>query len=235
MPPARRGPDLPYRLLAGVVPCPGGWLVMSGKLQGVTLSPDEAFVAPVFIDVLDHRPGYEVVAVAAPLGLLDEAEPGGRTCDREARRLLGWPRSGAVVSPPSRAAVVSADGKGLNPVQRAMLPRAAELARDVQPYNQRSVHEVHPELSFHQLNGDRPLRWSKRLEAGIEERKELLVGKLPGAERLLDVSLKGVRPAHLLDAGAALWTSRRIMARAVQRIPEDPEWDSEGLRKEILR
>ena len=27
----QRGPNLPYDLLAGVVPCPGSWLLASGK------------------------------------------------------------------------------------------------------------------------------------------------------------------------------------------------------------
>jgi hypothetical protein len=32
-----------------------------------------------------------------------------------------------------------------------------------------------------------------------------------------------------------LWTSRRIFAKAATRIPTDPEWDTEGMRKEIVR
>ena len=41
--PSRRGPDLPYSLVAGVTPCATGWLVASAKLQGPFLpggSPD---------------------------------------------------------------------------------------------------------------------------------------------------------------------------------------------------
>jgi predicted RNase H-like nuclease len=30
-------------------------------------------------------------------------------------------------------------------------------------------------------------------------------------------------------------TARRIAARAVDRIPEDPEWDEQGIRMELLR
>ncbi len=84
-----RGPVLPYRPLAGVVPCPGGWLVSSGKLQGITLSPNDPIVLSTLMDVLDYKPAYEIIALAAPVGLLDEYRRGGRTCDREARRLLG--------------------------------------------------------------------------------------------------------------------------------------------------
>jgi len=40
----KRGAPLPYKLLAGVEPCPDGWLVVTGKLQGVTLFPEPAQV-----------------------------------------------------------------------------------------------------------------------------------------------------------------------------------------------
>jgi predicted RNase H-like nuclease len=45
----------------------------------------------------------------------------------------------------------------------------------------------------------------------------------------------GAKPWHLLDAAACLWTARRVAARAATRIPMDPEWDSQGLRMEIVR
>ncbi len=103
------------------------------------------------------------------------------------------------------------------------------------PYLQRTVYEVQPEMSFYQLNGDKPLLWSKRTEAGREERRALLQKKIPGIERVLDAKLPCVRPAHLLDAAIILWTGRRIAARAATRLPTDPEWDSQGLRMEIMR
>ncbi len=65
----RRGAPLPYRLLAGVEPCPGGWLVVSGKLQGVSLFPEPPQVMKTIIDVLDSRPAYEMVALHCPIGL----------------------------------------------------------------------------------------------------------------------------------------------------------------------
>lgn len=32
-----------------------------------------------------------------------------------------------------------------------------------------------------------------------------------------------------------LWTARRIAARAVSRLPENPEWNEDGLRMELVR
>jgi len=63
----------------------------------------------------------------------------------------------------------------------------------------------------------------------------LLEAKLPGIDRALGDRPRGVPHPRLLDACAALWTARRIAARAIRRIPEDPEWDAEGLRMEIVR
>jgi predicted RNase H-like nuclease len=44
-----------------------------------------------------------------------------------------------------------------------------------------------------------------------------------------------VSQAHLLDVAVFVWTARRIFARAAVRIPQDPEWDEQGLRMEIVR
>ena len=68
----RRGAPVPYRPLAGVEPCPGGWFVVSGKLQGVSLFPDPGQVVASITEVLDTRPSYEIVALHAPIGLPGE-------------------------------------------------------------------------------------------------------------------------------------------------------------------
>ena len=240
---AGHGAQLPYQLLAGVVPVPAGWLVASAKWQGVTIAPEEPRVADAFIDVLDYKPAYRVIAAFTPIGLLDEPRPKGRSCEREARRLLGAPRASAIASAPPRPALAfqtyreaaAASGGHLSPVGWRRARHVAEVDGVIAPYWQRTVFEVHPELSFFQLGGDRPLRYPKRTRAGREEREAILRARLPGAERLLDAALPGVTKRHLLDAAACLWTARRIAARAVNRVPEDPEWDALGLRMEILR
>jgi predicted RNase H-like nuclease len=123
----------------------------------------------------------------------------------------------------------------MSAVSRNLLRRVAEVDTHIAPYWQRTVLEVHAELSFYQLNDDRPLRFSKHTSAGVEERRDLLQARIPGVERILDAKIRRVKISHLLDAAACLWTARRIMSRAVERLPEDPEWDSMGLRMEIVR
>jgi predicted RNase H-like nuclease len=236
----RGGPELPYKLIAGVEPCPGGWLVVSARLQGVTAHPQEPEVFPTFAEILDYRPSFEIIAIHCHLSFPEEDTPGGRTCDKLARQLLGWPRSGAIGSPPSRYYLRTGDldaraRKGLNPINARMMRRYAEVAAEMQPYRQRQVFEVHPELSFYQLNDDRPMRYSKSTEAGVRERRALVHAKIQGVEAVLDAELPRVTLRHLLDATADMVTARRIAARAVTRLPEDPEWDEQGVRMELLR
>jgi predicted RNase H-like nuclease len=225
---------MPYRLVAGIEPSPGGWLVVSGKLQGISLFPEPPQVMAKMIDVLDYRPSFEIVALHAPIGLPSEAAAGGRACDREARRLLGPRRGAAVVSPPPHS-VLDDEGDGLSAVGRALLPRIREVQRDVASYHQRVVFEVHPELGFYQLNDDAPLKFAKRTEQGIEERLSLLTARMPGLDRVLDHRPEGISLPRHLDACVNLWTARRIAARAITRLPEVPEWNEDGLRMELVR
>jgi predicted RNase H-like nuclease len=234
------GPDLPYRLIAGVEPCPGGWLVVGARLQGITAFPTEPEVFPTFAEILDYRPSFDVIAIHCHLSFPEEDTAGGRTCDKLARQLLGWPRAGAIQSPPSRHYLRTGDldaraRKGLNPISARMMRRYAEVAEEMQPYRQRQVFEVHPELSFYQLNDDKPMRHSKNTEAGVAERRALVEARIPGVETVLEAQLPKVELRHLLDATADMVTARRIAARAVDRLPEDPEWDEQGVRMELLR
>lgn len=243
MPPPKRrggGPELAYRLIAGVEPCPGGWLVVSARLRGITAHPQEPELFPTFTEILDYLPSFEIIAIHCHLSFPDEDTAGGRTCDKLARQLLGWPRSGAIGSPPSRHYMETGDldaraRKGLNPINARMMRRYAEVAAEMQPYRQRQVFEVHPELSFYQLNNDKPMLYSKNTPEGVAERRALVMNKIPGIDVIFDAELPRVTPAHLLDATADLVTARRIAARAVTRLPEDPEWDEQGVRMELLR
>src|SRR4051812_4450040 len=90
--------------VAGVDGCRSGWLVIL-----CALAPRESMPLHItsrlctdFQAVLDLTERPIAVAVDMPIGLLERAAPGGRGCDREARAVLGRPRSGSVFSPPTR-------------------------------------------------------------------------------------------------------------------------------------
>jgi predicted RNase H-like nuclease len=239
----QRGPELPYRLIVGVVPVPGGWLVAGGKLVGIQVFPEPPTLAMTFREILDAVPAYEIVAVTVPIGLPGGPTRGGRSADREARELLGFPHAGAIGSTPTRAALDAPDyesaraanGGLLDIVTWQMLPKIREVNDEMQPYLQRRVFEVRAELSFYQLAEDEVLKFTKDSRAGQRERQDLLRRRMPGSEHIINAELPGVRLPHLTDAAVALWTARRIAARAVSRVPTVPEWDDAGLRMEIVR
>lgn len=234
--PSRSGPPLPFKVVASVLPCPGGWLVASAKLHAATFAPEDPRVLAKFSEVFEERPQFEVIALAAPIGFPDSPE-GPRTCDRVARQLLGR-RAMTVRNPPTRGTVESGlprVDEHLDAITMVLLPRYAEVAAEMLPYRQRTVYEAQAELSFLVLNADKPLQRSKKTEEGIAERRAVLEKRMQGINRIIDASLPGVPTSHLYDAAALLWTARRIFAKAATRIPENPEWDAEGLRKEIVR
>lgn len=239
----QRGPQLPYDLLAGVVPVPPGWLLAAGKLVGIQVYPEEPRVVRTFREILDNIPQYVVIAVTIPIGLPTSPHRGGRAADHAARQILGFPHAGAIGSTPTRASLAETDyekaraanGGLLDVVTWQQFKKIREVDAEMQPYLQRQVYEVRPELSFLQLNEEAPMKHTKDSRAGQKERQEVLRRRMPGSERVIDAELPGVRLTHLTDAAVTLWTARRIVARAVSRVPDDPEWDDNGLRMEIVR
>ena len=210
--------------------------------MGTVLAPLPAEVLSTFVEVMDVKPRHDVVAVHIPIGLPDVPAKGGRLCDREARRLLGWPRSGAISSPPVRSTLGAKTFErayelngGLSPVTWQLLKKVAEVEADFGPYLQRQIYEVHPELSFYELNDGVPMRHRKETVEGRAERRQLLIQKLPVVRAALETKVKAADEPRLLDACADLWTARRIAAKAAGRVPEDAPWDSKGLRMQIYR
>lgn len=237
--PGGRSSGLPYQILAGVEPVTGGWLVAPGNLQGINLAPQPAQVMTTLADVLDYRPSFTIVALHAPVGVMEKPDEH-RACDVEARGRLGR-RGGSVVPAPSRA-LLEADtyeearaiDPSLNIVRWRSMAKAREAIREVQSWRQRTVYEVNPELAFTVMNDGQPLPYGRRSQLGREARRELLEAKLPGAAGVLAQRPAGVREEKLLDALADLWTARRIMARAIVRSAEEPVWDEEGVRMDIV-
>jgi len=227
---------LPYSIVAGVTPWKSRWLVASAKIAGATFAPEEPRVYGSFAEILSESPAYSQLVVNAPIGYADKPGSGARTCDQKARALLG--RRGATVqNAPSRAALQDPTHQikdRLDAVSTALLPRYREVAAEMSPYRQRVVYEGHPELSFYQLNGDVPLRWSKNSEMGSMERRELLEKRIPDIDKILDSTSGRVPRKYLMDGSALLWTARRVFGRAAVRIPSEAEWDSEGLRIEMV-
>jgi predicted RNase H-like nuclease len=236
-------PRLPYQTIAGIVPCPGGWLIAPARLAGVTVNAEPAFVVAQFVDVLDYKPKFDAAAVFAPIGLNDEPSGRYRPCDREAREIVGWPRRVGFHSVPSRRALLAptrAEALAVEPWltkgELRMFKWWREVEHEVQPFHQRTFFAAHPDLTLTMLNDDRPLHSSPYQHDGVLERLALIRNKLPGIDEIvLGTPPIGAGQVHVLQAAALVWTARRAAGRAMSRLPMEPVWDSTGLRMELAR
>ena len=178
-----------------------------------------------------------MIALERPRGIPRHRPPGGRTCDREARALLG----------PSEAPPLRARPCGrLQPRHRlpARPPRRHQQDPPPPLPGGRRRDGAVPaanglrgplDLSFFELNESADALVEAHREG---DRRSAGSCSRPSSRRrlrILEAEVPGPRRAHLLDAAAFVWTARRIFARAAIRIPQDPEWDEQGLRMEIVR
>lgn len=233
------------RWLAGVDGCRGGWFAVLGRrATGVAFHEVRFALCENFAQVLTLPEQPAIIAVDIPIGLLDCACPGGRPCDRAARKMLGPGRATSVFSPPVRAALSASDyrnalrlnGSGMSKQAYNITHKIREVDELMQPGLQRRVYEAHPELAFCVLAGE-PLKHNKKTPVGQRERLELLeahFGVLEPAvlkERFVRSLLV---PDDILDAYALALTALRIQRRTAQRLPlAQLQCDSKGLRMEI--
>jgi predicted RNase H-like nuclease len=97
---------------------------------------------------------------------------------------------------------------------------------------QRWAFEVHPEVCFWALAGERPMAHRKKTEAGVNERLSLLRSSFPDIEHHLKNQPSGVGKDDLLDAAVAAWTALRISKCEAKRVCE-LERDAKGLEATI--
>lgn len=233
------------RWIAGLDGCRGAW---AGVL--VDLDDPARYRAARFCAVADLFDGPEAPVVAGidiPIGLPDRVEAGGRVADRAARAYLGAGRA-SVFPVPARAAVFAADYPAAKALSRATSdpPFAPSIqcwnilryVREVdgllrtRPDLAERLHEVHPEVAFRRLNGDRPLAASKKGQAraaGLAERRALLIGAGLPAALVASRAPPGIGADDHLDAMAALVVARDIARGRAEAMPDPPGRDSYGL------
>ena len=224
-------------MVAGCTPSATKWLVASAKVQGSTFAPEPPKVYDTFNEVLDERPTFAAIVVNAYIGFRDTLDQGPRTCDVESRAMLGA-RGRFLHNAPTLPTVLrgtSTPEDGLDAITAHLLRAYQEVGKEMSPFRQRQIYEGNPELSFYFLNGGVPLRRSKKIYEGQLERETILVSKLPNIGTVLNAELpRRIRRQNVLDAAALLATARRVFTRSAKRIPSDGEWDSQGLRMEIV-
>ena len=237
--------------VGGADGCRNGWLVVLCQPKTETV---RRRVVPDVVALLDLPEAPTVLGVDMVIGCPDRAVPGGRHCDRQARQLLGRPRSASVFSPPARDALKAdtydeaqrrnrasgPDAPGLSKQTFYLIPKLRALAARMTPARQERVREVHPELAFYAMNGDVSVDASKHSDDGRAARANLLEGDgFPDVRAAIDaLSGDGVGPDDVLDAHAACWTARRLHEGTAERCPprdEPAPRNDRGLRMEIWR
>jgi predicted RNase H-like nuclease len=222
-------------VVAGVDSCPGGWLAVLVTFYEEVVD-EKLVLLEGFEELSSVDPSPSFIAVDIPMGLLEAPVKGGRDCDREARKILGRPRSSSVFSPPVRPSLdcrtfEEARNYDLNLQSFGILPKVRELDRIMTPNLQSRIREVHPEISFFALAGLTPAQAGKKKAEGRDERIGLLeqyffqvregLGLFPASRATAD---------DVLDAYACSWTAMRIFRGEAGCLPDDPPRDQKGLQ-----
>jgi predicted RNase H-like nuclease len=160
--------------------------------------------------------------------------------------MLGHPRSSSVFSPPVRSALnypnnysdanyanrkSSNEKIGISKQCFGIFPKIIEMDTLVDPELQKVIKEVHPEVCFWKMGGEKPSLHSKRVTKGREERLNLLsgVGFNGISNMFCDYPRSKVQLDDIVDAAAACWTAIRIIKGDASRLPATPERDTCGL------
>jgi len=232
--------------LAGVDGCRTGWVA---AFVGATDQEVRLRIVPRFADVLAAPEAPAVIAVDIPIGLPERVGYGGRAAENAVRPLLGA-RQSSVFSVPSRAALAAEDYRKACEIALAtsepprkvskQLYMIAPKIREVDACLRADadaaarVREVHPELAFWRLNGERALGEPKKVkgrcyEPGLALRRRLLIAASLPPSVVNGDPPKGAGPDDLLDALACAAIARRVHAGLARPFPDPPGRDALGL------
>jgi predicted RNase H-like nuclease len=200
--------------VAGVDGCRAGWIAFKVELASLITSV-EVIDLPALLRKCP--PELAFLGIDIPIGLLD----GPRACDKAARKLLGQPRGTSVFAAPCRAALTAKThaeastinrqntGRGLSQQAFGIGSKIKQVDDAITPETQQWAFEVHPEVCFRALNGERSMAHNKKTKEGASDRLSVLNPIFPKIGHHLDSRPKGVAKDDLLDAAAAAWTALR--------------------------
>ncbi|WP_293722347.1 DUF429 domain-containing protein [Stappia sp.] len=240
----------PVWRVAGIDGCRAGWAVVVRERTSDGTLRHEFRLVPRFAEILADE-SLAVLALDMPIGLPDRAGPGGRGPERTVRPHLGA-RQSSVFSVPSRAAVFATDYAEAcrlalatsDPPRKVsrqafnLFGKIREIDAVMTPDLEARVFEVHPELAFWRLNGERPMALPKKVKStahgpGLDERSALLA-TFGIAPAFLDRKRPaGVGRDDLVDAAVNAVIAEHISAGRAVSFPKTPERDGRGLRMAI--
>ncbi|MBA7649254.1 hypothetical protein ES703_57049 [subsurface metagenome] len=239
--------------VAGVDGCKAGWFVAiasamneSGRTDTPCVFELKRFlVAGTFAEVLSETSDCQLACVDIPIGLSDGKKP--RECDVAARKLLRGPRASSVFPAPIRPCLSAQDyetaskisfertGKKLTKQTFALMKKIREVDDLMTPELQNRVREIHPEILFWALNGQKPIESNKKTVPGQAQRHNLLQRIFTDIDSILvRAPVSGCAMDDALDAVVAAWAAGQAVIGKAKTLPEEPQLDSKGLKMEML-
>ena len=190
-----------------------------------------------------------LILIDIPIGLPFN-EP--RSCDLEARKLLGKGKTSTVFPPPCREALSAKSYKEACEINRKILGKkisiqAYHISKKIKevddsllnnPKARRIIRETHPEICFWALAGGKSMKFSKKKKHGFDERLDLLKKVFPPAVSIVNAALKRykrkeVAKDDILDSLAAAIVAGS-QSKSIAAIPEVPEKDKMSLPMEMV-
>jgi predicted RNase H-like nuclease len=199
-------------------------------------------------ELCDRLLAAELALIDIPLGLKSAGREE-RSCDREARKLLGA-RGSSVFPVPCRQALQQADypaasavnhevtGRKLSRQSWAIAPKIAEADRLIRSLSdRRKLREAHPELCFRALNHGQPMPHNKKTRPGKEARLALLERHLPRTREIVEEARtrwrrKDLATDDILDA--LVCAVAATQPKSLISLPALTERDDFGLIMEIV-
>ena len=226
--------------------CSGGWFAVS-IIDGVEWKTS---IFPDIITLWKNSKDTSLILIDIPIGLREKGTKE-RLCDIEARKLLGRKRAMSVFPVPCRGALYAQNykeacsineritGRKLTIQTWNIIPRIREvdvlISKEISARSK--IREIHPEVCFWALWGE-PMKYSKKIDLGFFERKELLKSIFPYTDDIINHSLytyrrKEVKKDDILDALVAAVTATGG-SDALASIPQRPEIDKKGVTMEMV-
>lgn len=233
--------------VAGVDGCPAGWIAVFAHRDG--RYPPRMRMAAHIADIVDSPERPHVVAVDMPIGLPDRTSGSGRRPEQLIRPLLGA-RQSSVFAIPSRRAVEATDYRAACaaalrtsvPPRKVskqgfhLFPKICEIDSllRTRPELITRIVEVHPELAFWSLNGERALPEPKKVKGrpsppGLALRRDLLVRAGIPRDLTTRPPPRGAAEDDLVDALAGLAVALDIVRGGGRSFPDPPDRDAYGL------
>lgn len=229
---------------AGIDGCKLGWILIS-----FTETEEKYQILETKEALKEAMTSYDRIFIDMPIGLEDVDYT--RECDALLRKQLGSEYSSSVFSPPIRPALYAPSYVEANMISfeynekklslqawniTPKIRMVDELLRE-NPEFKEKVFESHPEYLYQKLNGGM-IYQKKNLKKGIRHRLELIEEHEPIADDFFrDIKEEWRRSEvgedDIVDAMVLALYAKRSETDGIRSIPEEIEFDSEGLPKAV--